>query len=322
MFKNREGKVRSGWKIAGMMVTSYLLTIIIGIIIGIAVGIYYLLQMKGSKIDMTQFQNEIRSITEGNNTFKYVSLLIQEITFILIPVVAWKYIIKRPLSNMGLTSFKKGTKELIIGLFFGIVSISMVFILLVLTSSAKVTAWAPHFTWDQLVYVLIYISVGFAEEIFTRGYIMSALRQTRNVYVAVLGSAIIFALMHSGNSGISLIAYLNLTLVGILFAFMYLKSGNLWMCIGFHITWNYFQGCVYGFEVSGNTSNGIITTQNTGNALLNGGAFGPEGGLFVTIILLFGFLFVSYYYKNSTFDFIASEPDGIDKSQLHRNVTM
>ena len=32
---------------------------------------------------------------------------------------------------------------------------------------------------------------------------------------------------------------------------MYIKSGNIWMCIGYHFTWNTFQGIIYGMPVSG-----------------------------------------------------------------------
>jgi membrane protease YdiL (CAAX protease family) len=113
--------------------------------------------------------------------------------------------------------------------------------------------------------------------------------------------------MHSSNSGIGMLPYINLILAGILFAYMYLKSGNLWMCIGYHITWNYFQGYVYGFKVSGMKTYGILSTSYHSGNILNGGAFGPEGGLFVTAVMLAGLLFVWYYYRNHNYDFIASE---------------
>lgn len=307
MFKNRYGQVRSGWKVAIMMLIAVAILLIFSIVTGIILSAIVMPKaFVDGVLDTAKLQKEIETIQNGQ-LFSMITMAMQEIIFILTPVIIWKFFIKRPLSNMGLTSLKKGTKELLIGLLFGIVSISIVFILLISTGNAKVESWTPQFNVSQLIFIPGFIAVGFAEEIFTRGYIMSALRQTRNVPVVVLVSSAIFALMHAGNSGVSILAYVNLALVGILFAFMYLKSGNLWMCIGYHITWNYFQGYIYGFKVSGTDSSGIITTATKSDNFWNGGAFGPEGGLFVTIIIILGIFFVFNYYGNKKFDFIASE---------------
>ena len=70
------------------------------------------------------------------------------------------------------------------------------------------------------------------------------------------------------------------------------------MSIGFHITWNYFQGYVCGFQVSGNEVSGIYQIETTTNNIINGGGFGPEGGLVVTFILLILILAISVYYNN------------------------
>lgn len=304
MFKNHRGQVRSGWKIAIMMLITIVVILICGTIISlIQVALAYSQSLVDGNLDM----NELKQNMESNSVLNGIILFVQEAMFIIVPLVIWKFFIKRSFTNMGLTSIKKNYKDLFAGLLFGIVSISVVFLLLVITGNAEVKSWIPHFEIEQLLYIFVFIAVGFAEEIFTRGYMMSVLRQTGNAYVAVMVSSIIFALMHSMNSGLSLVAYLNLALVGILFGFMYLKSGNIWMCIGFHITWNYFQGYVFGFKVSGQSTKGILTTGYPNSNVFNGGAFGPEGGLFVTIVILIGLLYVHHYYKNSNYDFIASE---------------
>ncbi len=304
MFKNRNGQLRSGWKITIMMLITIVLVMISGVIVYMIQAIRSISQ---STVDGSVNMDKLTNLIKSDYTSQMITMGLQEILFILVPLIIWRFFIKRPLSNMGLTSIKKNYKDLIVGLLFGIVSISFVFVLLILTGNAIVATWAPSFSVEQLIYIPIFISVGFAEEIFTRGYIMSTLRQTQSATVAVLVSSVIFALMHGMSTGVSPLAYLNLALVGILFALMYLKSGNIWMCIGYHITWNYFQGNIYGFKVSGETTKGILTTDYPGNNLFNGGAFGPEGGLFVTVIILLGVFFVLRYYRNCSFDFIASD---------------
>ena len=51
----------------------------------------------------------------------------------------------------------------------------------------------------------------------------------------------------------------------------------------------YLSGVVYGMPVSGLQIPGIITTQYAESNLLNGGAFGIEGGILTTIVTLLSF---------------------------------
>lgn len=303
MFKNKEGKIRSGWKIAA--VTGAFLAAIL-----IVIAIIQIITMP-ILISNGDFNLKTLEYTENGmrimNKISLASMFIQEIFMIIIPIIAWKFIMKRKLSHMGLTSLKEGSKDLLMGLLFGIISITVVFILIITTKNGTVESWRPNFSFDTLIYLFLFIMVGFAEEIYGRGFIMSTLRQTKSIPAIIIISSIIFALLHSGNSGISIIPYINLFLVGVLFAYMYLKSANLWMCIGYHITWNYFQGNVFGFKVSGTSNNGILTTYYETDNVFNGGAFGPEGGLFVTVVILLGFIVVNRIYKDKKLDFLSIE---------------
>ena len=86
------------------------------------------------------------------------------------------------------------------------------------------------------------------------------------------------------------------------------------MCMGYHFTWNTFQGVIYGMPVSGLTVPGVVKTEFTANNLLNGGMFGIEGGILTTLATLLGFIFVWRYYKNSTYDFLADTDSAPSKS--------
>jgi membrane protease YdiL (CAAX protease family) len=305
MFKNKEGKVRSGWKITAVFAAFLGISLIIGTIVGSIASIILLSQ---GKLDPTTMEFTAEGMKDMDQV-NFILMLFQEIVLMLTPIIAWKKVMKRPLSNMGLTPFKKHWKEFIAGLLFGIVSITLVFLALILTGNAIVESWSPTFSINLLTYLVLFIFVGLAEEIFGRGYIMATLRQTRKLPVVIIVSSIIFALLHGANPGIGPLPLINLTIFGIMLAYIYIKSGNIWMCIGFHISWNYFQGNIFGFKVSGTNPRGLLTTYYESNNLLNGGDFGPEGGLFVTVILILGFAFIRYYYRNSTFDFMASEPE-------------
>ena len=140
---------------------------------------------------------------------------------------------------------------------------------------------------------------------------MSVLRQTKSMPVIVIASSVLFSLMHVFNASFSLIPFVNIVLVGLLFAYMFIKSGSIWMPIGYHITWNYVQGSVFGFRVSGIEVQGLITTRYAQENIINGGAFGPEGGVLATALILLGFLFVRRYFRKRRFDFLLMDQPAV-----------
>jgi uncharacterized protein len=296
MFKNRFGKVRSGWKIAATLSTALLLTLVVQLI---AVLIAVALMPAEGSLD--------ERITAATEQFGWLLTLLQEAVMIAVPVFAWKKLSKRPLKDMGLPRLRGHGRELAFGLALGIIAITLACGAILISGSAYVASWTPKLTGGTLLYLGLFISVGFSEEILSRGYVMSALRQTRSMAAVIAISSVIFSCLHALNSGFDLLPFINIVLAGLLFAYMYIRSNNIWMPIGFHITWNYFQGSICGFPVSGNNTGGVITTVYSNSDLLNGGMFGPEGGLAVTAVLLLCFLVVKLFYRNTKTDFFAAE---------------
>ena len=187
----------------------------------------------------------------------------------------------------------------------GMVNCTLVFLLVVWFGGGKVASWQPRITALTLTWLFAFILVAYAEELLNRGFIMAVLRRCRNhVFVLIFLPSVIFGAIHLGNPSVTLLSVFNIIIVGILFSYMFIKSGNIWMCIGYHFTWNVFQGIIYGMPVSGLNIPGIITTHFTRDNILNGGGFGIEGGILTTLVTLLSFLFVRYYYRNSTYDFM------------------
>ena len=280
VFKNEEGEVRSGWKILILFLVEYILLFIMANIIGSLVVIS-------------------RSIRENI----YIILMFsQEIVLILTPILSWKVLFKKDLSLIGLKALnKKEVKNLILGSVMGIAAITLAFILIIISKSGVLvnSLLEPRFSLSLVVYFILFIFVGFAEELLSRGYIIGAMEvSSNNKLFAVMVSAVIFSLMHYGNNGFSLIPFLNIFLVGILFGFMYVKTKSIWLSTGFHITWNFFQGCIYGMPVSGITTPKLYEMTFVGNSILNGGTFGPEGGLIVTMVIILMLVSLIFLIKN------------------------
>ncbi|WP_195988974.1 CPBP family intramembrane glutamic endopeptidase [Clostridium sp. D53t1_180928_C8] len=299
IFKNKYNEVRSGWKILLVFILAYALTFGATMLFGVIIGIFLL--SNGNTDYLMNFN--VDSTTQYELIFQ-LTTSINNILFILSCIIIWKLFEKKKISKMGITSIKKGYKELIVGLALGAVAMSIVAIVIISIGDVSLInpIRKPQITISLLYGLIGFIFVGFGEEILSRGYIMSVLKQTRNKWIVLIGPALIFAALHLGNNGIDLLSFINLFLVGVLFAYMFMKSKSLWMPIGYHITWNYFQGYVWGFGVSGISVNGLYKVENISNNIINGGAFGPEGGIVVTIITCLTFYFVYRYYKNNDVD--------------------
>ena len=280
IFKNEEGEVRSGWKILILFLVEYILLFIMANVIGSLVVVS-------------------RSIRENI----YIILMFsQEIVLILTPILSWKVLFKKDLSLIGLKALnKKEVKNLILGLVMGIAAITLAFILIIISKSGVLvnSLLEPRFSLSLVLYLILFIFVGFAEELLSRGYIIGAMEvSNNNKWFAIMVSAVIFSLMHYGNNGFSLIPFLNIFLVGILFGVMYVKTKSIWLSTGFHITWNFFQGCIYGMPVSGITTPKLYEMTCVGNSILNGGTFGPEGGLIVTMVIILMVVSLVFLIKN------------------------
>ena len=133
--------------------------------------------------------------------------------------------------------------------------------------------------------LLLFLFVAFAEEILARGYCFQSLIHGTNVRTAVVLTSLFFALMHYFNPNISLLPAFNIFIAGVWFAVAFLRTGQLWFSIGLHFGWNYAEGTLIGFPVSGTWNQSIFRSIETGPDWITGGTFGPEGGVLVTLMV-------------------------------------
>lgn len=296
MFKNRDGQIRSGWKIAASLGSFFGISLIAELLV---VTILLLLSpLHGRTLNAVS-----ASLDAHLENWAWLLNTVQTLVMLAVAVFAWKVIMKRRMAEMGLGRLSAHKKELGTGLLLGALSMTLVFVLLVVFGCIKVDTWAPRVSSDTFVYLPIFILVGVCEEVFSRGYTMSILRQTHSPALVVIVSSAVFSLLHIFNPGYSVMAFINLFLIGALFAYMFMKTGSIWMPIGYHITWNYFQGCVFGMNTSGLGINGLITIRNVKTGVLSSGIFGPEESLLTTLVIVLGFALTALTGKRQAKDF-------------------
>jgi membrane protease YdiL (CAAX protease family) len=113
-------------------------------------------------------------------------------------------------------------------------------------------------------------------------------------------SAMVFAWGHYNNPNILPLGFINLGIAGLLLGLSYILTGNLGLSLGFHLSWDFCQGCVFGMPVAGLTPSlvvSVLTIVQGGPELWTGGDFGPDGGLVGTLALLLGMLAVVLYVR-------------------------
>lgn len=222
-----------------------------------------------------------------------IGMLFANAAMILLTMLFCKVIQKRKMRSLGFR--KEGMlKEYGIGLVVGFAIFTIAVLLCVITGSLKLGASGNFALCTWILFGLGYMIQGMAEEVLCRSYLMTSIARRYPMWVAVILNALFFAALHLGNSGISFLAFVNLALFGVFASVYFIKRGNIWGIGAIHSIWNFVQGNFYGIKVSGmDTSCSVFaSTMTEGRDLINGGAFGLEGGLAVTIVLVAGTLFL------------------------------
>ena len=152
------------------------------------------------------------------------------------------------------------------------------------------------------VYVMLFVAL-FEENLF-RGFLFQRLLDGTGVWITQVALALFFALAHWGNPGMNgatkLWATINIALAAVFLGLAYLRTRSLALPIGIHLGWNWTQGNVLGFGVSGKAEHGWVRPLFQGKAeWLTGGAFGLEASIFGVVAVLIG-IGLLWKWKGST----------------------
>lgn len=219
--------------------------------------------------------------------------------------LARRWLDRRSFSSLGLRWSMLAFRDLLAG--FLIAALVMGFIYLVEWAAGWLTvegyAWQTESAVEVVLEVgammLVFLAGSWQEELLHRGYWLQNLEEGLNLFWAILLSSIFFSLTHLGNPHFSPAAVLGIFSGGIFLAYGYIRTRQLWLPLGLHTGWNFFEGTVLGFPVSGLTGMpGIIQQTVDGPVRITGGLFGPEAGLVLLPALLLGALLVNIYTRS------------------------
>ncbi|HYL38079.1 MAG TPA: type II CAAX endopeptidase family protein [Bryobacteraceae bacterium] len=151
-----------------------------------------------------------------------------------------------------------------------------------------------HLQWPNLLFVSLILLFGaVGEEMLFRGYAFQVLVKAIGPFATILPMAVLFGLTHSPNLNFTWLALTNTVLWGVVFGYAFVRSGDLWLPIGLHFGWNWTLP-LFGANLSGFTMGvtGYSIEWKIGE-LWSGGAYGPEGGLLTSAIVVALFFYLN-----------------------------
>ena len=143
---------------------------------------------------------------------------------------------------------------------------------------------------------LVFVLVALFEEGLFRGFVFQRMLQGLGVWPTQVLMALLFALSHWGNPGMHgatrLWATLDIALAAVFLGLAYLRTRSLALPVGIHLGWNWTQGNILGFGVSGTGGHeGWLRPVLLGRPeWVTGGAFGLEASVFGVVAVLLAML--------------------------------
>ncbi len=235
--------------------------------------------------------------TTSLNQF-YTSVLFN---FIISVALVWffrKVFDKESFISLGF-KWKGFGKERAIGFFTAVLLITLISTILWLMQLLQwvITDLNPK---DFLLITIVLILIAVTEELVFRGYLLNNLLKHMPRQAALILSALLFVAFHSLNPHFNFIAFINVFIAGLLLGVNYIYTKNLGFAVFFHFSWNFLQGPIMGYRVSGIELPALLFQNSKGSVLLTGGNFGLEASWLVTItltitVMLLYFLFQRKY---------------------------
>jgi membrane protease YdiL (CAAX protease family) len=236
-------------------------------------------------------------LASGNEALLNNQLVNQAIFMVALTLstfLARRFIDRRSFASLGLQWNAQAGRDLLVGIFIPAVIMGAIFLVEWAVGWLEFRGFAWEFEPVSLIAAtvplmfLVFVLVGWNEELLSRGYWLQNMAEGVNLPFGVALSSLIFGLLHLGNPNATWVAGLGVALAGVFLAYGYVRTRQLWLPIGLHIGWNFFENTIFGFPVSGLDTLGLLVHTDTGPELITGGAFGPEAGLIVIPGMLLG----------------------------------
>ena len=267
-FRNpQDGRLRAGWRILAFLAIFY--TIALPLIFG------------------------LRALLDFSKNSPLVIVLIAAAATPAV-YIARRWIDKKTFTSLGLRTGRRSVVDAAFGFALSGLMAGSVFCAmwaLGYIDSVQVGVLSGSTIGVLLGSLLVMALVGFWEELVFRGYILQNMAEGMGMQKAVIVSCLFYGLVHSANPNAGLLSTAIIVLFGYLRIYGYLSTGQLWLSIGMHTGWNFFQATVFGFAASGHAESWTLLAHEAAAAdWLSGGNFGPEASVLTVPVVLIALL--------------------------------
>jgi uncharacterized protein len=148
-----------------------------------------------------------------------------------------------------------------------------------------------------IIWVAFFLVVGFYEEFQFRGYTQFTLADGIGFWPAAVVLSLGFGSVHLFNPGEKRVGAAAVVMIGLLFAFALQRTGNLWLVVGWHASFDFGETFLFSVPDSGLVFPGHLSSSSLhGPAWLTGGSVGPEGSVFSFLTMGIFFLVVHWLF--------------------------
>lgn len=287
-----ESRLRAGWR--------FLLQNLLLLLIGICLSILLLTVL------IVLDPSLLTTISNLTPEYMLLGVIAETFAVTLSVFLARRFLDKRSIESLGLKISIQTLFDILTGIGITLLQMGLIYVLMSWLGWIKFEGFAWEFDplglviKNTLLFFIIFVFVGWNEELLSRGYHLQTIASGLNLFWGVMISSGIFGLLHLANPGANWNSTLGIFLAGIFFAYGYIRTKQLWLPMGMHLGWNFFEGVVFGFPVSGLDIYPLTRIQVQGPELWTGGVFGPEAGLIVLPALLLGAVLIYFYTKKRT----------------------
>ena len=282
-----EGRLRTAWRLLGHTALLLIFSVVLSVALAVPLAVF-------------QF-------VSGRNLANAVLALSTVVSLPAVTLATWiarRALDRRSFRSLGLDRAAGWQRDLLVGFAIPIPLFGLIYFFELGLGWLDFQNWG----WAErgvlataggvLLMLLAFVAVGFYEELLFRGYYLQNLKDGINPTIAVFATSAAFGLVHLGNLNASFTSTLGIFAAGLFLAYAWLRTRALWLPIGIHIGWNFLQGPVFGFEVSGNPTPSLVRHVVNGPELITGGAFGPEAGLVVLPAMVVGAGLIWWYTRH------------------------
>jgi membrane protease YdiL (CAAX protease family) len=252
----------------------------------------------------------VRAILGGLPKLSALQFSILATTATLAVFVARRYFDKQSFVSLGLKFDRFAVLDIVSGVVNSAIVMTVVYFMMLWSNLIEfngLTWWGDEVsagTGFSMAVLPIALAVAYKltivawwEELVFRGYFLQNLMAGMGLKWAIIISSLVFGLTHGMNPDATVLGSVLIALITPQLIYAYLKTGQLWLPMGLHLGWNFFQASVFGFASSGQESPSLISQSPIGPEWLSGGEFGAEGSVLIIPVTIMSYFLVHYWVR-------------------------